>query len=1044
METSNIVGYQVRRSSFLIFILLLLFHTVIIASQPEYKISTNKELVVVNDYAVMKSKNTIQLPILNNDRLPANYNIKVTKYTSNTNWLDAPTIVGGDQLKFHQPQNNGTDTVRYEVCQSGGECLEATAVFTVVDQKDQPNAARDIAITDKEKEVEVDVFANDYGNNSVSVTVKANPKNGTYAVNGKKIKYWPNDGYVGPDSLTYEICDGNCSQNRLVIYVLGNNQPPVLSNISLNTKEDESYNFGVSDFKDKFTDPTSKSLNKVKIISLPVNGTLMVDGSNAIVNQEVSASFLDKLKYTPNLNFNGSDSWQWNASNGVLYASNTASVNISIDAVNDPPDGNDDTGITLMSGEDKTIDALANDSDPEGDDLNITGTSSINSSKGNIQIVSNKLKFTANKSFIGDIEIIYDVSDGNGGISSAKVFITVIENTNPPTIENISITMDEDEVKTFSADIFTDKYTDDIDRVLSKIKIEELPKQGDLKLAGSAVTLNQEIAVADINDLTYEPKGDYFGNDEFTYNANNGIQYASNNKKVLIQIDNVNDAPVAVADLGLETDEDVNLIIDVLANDQDIDGDALSIVSIQDNDAVGEFEIESGKILYKPKKNYFGDFDVNYIITDGNLNDENKISIKVNSINDKPVITSFNEQINENSAIDFSNSKFESNFDDVDGQTVQKIKIIQLPAHGKLQINNQTLSINQKINKNQFGVLKYVPDHGFFGKDSIQWNASDGTIYADKPAWVRITVVDINFAPVANEDNNISTQEDTPVIIDVLANDTDEDGDRLIISKLSSVNNASIEITADEKIRLIPDIDYTGKITFSYEITDAGNETAEAEVNVIVIDVNDPPIITSSSIVIKQNETFTFDFQFFLGKYEDIEDDQLRTFFIKKLPVNGQLTINGEAVNTGEAISPFSLAGLVYTPFSNFIGDDSFLWNVSDGQDQADNDAAVDLSIRRFEGQVHAFKAISPNGDGRNDEWFIEGIEMYPVNNLRLFDRDGQLIISIDNYDNQQNIWKGEKGRLGATGNLVEDGTYYYVLELADQFTEKGYVIVQK
>ncbi len=1043
MKVSIILGLQVRRICFFIFTLSLTFLTVLRASQPEYKISGNKKLVVVNDYAVMNSKNTIQLRILDNDRLPANYGIKIKSYTSNTNWLDAPKIVSGDQLKFHQPQINGTDTVYYEVCQNGGECLEAMAVFKVVDQADQPNAARDIAITNKEKEVEVDVFVNDYGNNSVSVTVKTNPKNGTYAVNGKKIKYWPKDGYVGSDSLTYEICDGTCSQNKLVIYILGDDQPPVLSDISLNIKEDEDYQFEVKDFSGKFTDPASKSLNKVKIISLPANGTLQLDGSDAYVNQEVSVSQLSKLKYTPNTNYFGSDSWQWNASNGVLYANNAANVNITIDALNNPPQAMDDTGITLMSGVNKTIDVLANDSDPDGDDLNITGTSSINSSKGNIQIVSNKLEFTANKSFIGDIEITYDITDGNGGTSSAKVFIKVIQNTNPPTIENISVTMDEDDVKSFIADIFFDKYTDDLDRPLSKIKVKGLPLQGELTLAGTAVSLNQEIVLADIEYLQYEPKDDYFGDDEFTYNASNGLKYANNNKKVFIQIDNVNDAPEAVADLGLETDEDVNLLIDVLANDLDIDGDVLSIVSVQENDAVGTFEIESGMILYKPKQNYFGTFEVNYTITDGKLTDDNKISIKVNSINDKPIITSFNEQVNENSQLSFSTSIFENNFDDVES-SIQQLKITRLPANGKLQINSLSVSLNQEINKNQFDKLNYVPDRGYYGKDSIGWNASDGEIYADNPAWVNITVVNINFAPVANDDNNISTLEETPVIIDVLANDTDDDNDRLVISKIENINNASMEVTLDEKIRLVPDKNFVGQLTFTYEITDAGNEIAEAKVNVVVINVNDPPIITSSSLVIKQNETYTFNFQYFLDKYEDLEDDQLRTFFINRLPANGQLTINGEAVSTGEAISPFSLSDLVYTPFADFTGEDSFLWNVSDGQDKSDIDAAVNISVRRFEGQVHAFKAISPNGDGRNDEWFIEGIEMYPDNRLRLFDRDGQLIISIENYDNQQNIWKGEKGRLGAIGNLVKDGTYYYVLELTNYGTEKGYVIVQK
>jgi gliding motility-associated-like protein len=74
--------------------------------------------------------------------------------------------------------------------------------------------------------------------------------------------------------------------------------------------------------------------------------------------------------------------------------------------------------------------------------------------------------------------------------------------------------------------------------------------------------------------------------------------------------------------------------------------------------------------------------------------------------------------------------------------------------------------------------------------------------------------------------------------------------------------------------------------------------------------------------------------------------------------------------------------------------------------------------------------AISPNGDGINDTWIIEGISHYPGNTVQVFDKWGDLVYEHDNY---QNDWActGKNG-------LVPDGTYYYLVKLNKYKTPDG------
>ena len=90
------------------------------------------------------------------------------------------------------------------------------------------------------------------------------------------------------------------------------------------------------------------------------------------------------------------------------------------------------------------------------------------------------------------------------------------------------------------------------------------------------------------------------------------------------------------------------------------------------------------------------------------------------------------------------------------------------------------------------------------------------------------------------------------------------------------------------------------------------------------------------------------------------------------------------------------------------------------------------------------YNGLSPNGDNRNDYWRIDGIEAFPNNRVRVFDRYNNLIFETSGYNNDDNSWRGQTNHSMISGNLPE-GTYYYSVDLGDgSGLYSGYVVLKK
>jgi gliding motility-associated-like protein len=82
------------------------------------------------------------------------------------------------------------------------------------------------------------------------------------------------------------------------------------------------------------------------------------------------------------------------------------------------------------------------------------------------------------------------------------------------------------------------------------------------------------------------------------------------------------------------------------------------------------------------------------------------------------------------------------------------------------------------------------------------------------------------------------------------------------------------------------------------------------------------------------------------------------------------------------------------------------------------------------------YNGLSPNGDGNNDVWWIDGIEKFPENDVLIFNRWGDKIIELKNYDNIKVVWDGKN----TYGKMVPDGTYYYVAKIRNVKSYTGWI----
>lgn len=497
-----------------------------------------------------------------------------------------------------------------------------------------------------------------------------------------------------------------------------------------------------------------------------------------------------------------------------------------VDIENQPPVAMDDIGAT---DEDSLLNmaapgVLGNDMDPDvGDMISVTAFDAVSTQGATVNVNADgsysydptaapMLQALTMGATVDDT-FTYTISDLFGATDTATVTITVTGVNDPPVAVDDSDSTDEDTVVNVSAPGVLGNDTDvDTGATLTVTAFDAASVQG--------ATVN---VIAD-GSFAYDPtaaaalqalnQGDSVM-DTFTYDVSDGL--ASDTGTVTITVTGVNDAPVAADDMAM-TDEDVAVMIDVLANDVDVDGalDPAS-VSVTVMPAIGGTAVNpsNGIITYTPNLDQNGADSFTYEVCDNGtpvLCDTATVNITINPVDDPPVAVDDSAMVTEDDPATLIDVL--ANDTDVDGGPISIGSVTQ-PANGMV-VNNGT-------------DLTYQPNPDYCNNppggapDTFMYTLTPGT----STATVSVTVDCVNDPPTVgmpgpfDVTGNISRSLPMGTL---LMGASDPDGATTLTAELvgTPTNGATVMVNPDGSFSYDPGPGYTGMASFDFRVCDDG------------------------------------------------------------------------------------------------------------------------------------------------------------------------------------------------------------------------------
>jgi len=453
--------------------------------------------------------------------------------------------------------------------------------------------------------------------------------------------------------------------------------------------------------------------------------------------------------------------------------------------------------VTTTPGTPVTIDALANDTDPDGQTLTITSVE--DPLLGDTAIASRKVDYTPGAGCY-DETFTYTVSDGLAPVTAT---ITVLMNCAPDAVDDDAETAEDTAVD------------------IAVLANDSDPEDDPLTVSVTANPAHGTAVVNPDKTVKYTPAADFCSgpDDTFAYQVDDGHGH-QDIAVVTVTVACGDDAP-APGDDVVSTPEDTPVDIDVLANDVDADGQALSLVSVG-SAAHGSTAIAGGKVRYTPNTDYCGPDAFTYVVGDNVQQATGNVTVSVVCAGDSPRPSNDQASTPEDTSVLVDVLANDSDPDpDPDNLTLGALGD---PQHGTVAAES--------------GKVRYTPAADYCGPDAFTYTAKDETGLTAIGA-VEVSATCVNDAPVAASDS-ATTNEDETVHVHVLTNDVDVDDDTLVITDASGASHGTLSLAIVDAVAYTPDPGFCGEDSFNYTVDDGNGGTDQGTVLVTVVCENDP------------------------------------------------------------------------------------------------------------------------------------------------------------------------------------------------------------
>ena len=571
----------------------------------------------------------------------------------------------------------------------------------------------------------------------------------------------------------------------------------------------------------------------------------------------------------------------------------------------------------------------------------------------------------------------------------------------------------------------SDAYTTCPNTIITAfVLVNDSDAEGDsIFVSAIAIPASQGATTLSGNEISFAPNTDFAGSDSFSYQLCDTTGLCSIGW-VYVTVDSCltpNTAPTATADADVICNGS-NLLLYVLANDIDAEGDSLHLDTLLVGPYHGTAIVTAAQIIYSPAPGYFGFDTFTYTVCDQHFGNPlcatGTVVIEVQNCtppNQPPTAQPDIYVMFEDITLPLIPSPLSNDADPENSPLV--FSLIFGPLNGVLTQNGNTFTYN--------------PDQDYNGIDGFIYQVCDTN---NPPACTFsvgiITVQNTNDRPNAVNDTFIIL-EDQSISLPVASNDVDIDGDPLFVSQINPAPTHGTAVAQGTSIMYTPAPNYNGTDWLKYRICDSVGFFQlcdTARVFIIIQPVNDPPIATDDTGYYAIDE---FETPNLLLNDTDLEGDSLHLTALYPLDPNLSATIVFDS--TGE----YSFSGIA-------CGQNIFTYIVCDPSNACDTGQLFFNNIcDPNDPNYFLAQGISPDSDGLNDVLrFDLGSS---TGHLRIFNRYGAIIYENEDY---QNDWGGTYLE---NGKPVPDGTYFYILELTCTSCPKpstarkmNYVVVQR
>ncbi|WP_168201392.1 Ig-like domain-containing protein [Qingshengfaniella alkalisoli] len=840
-----------------------------------------------------------------------------------------------------------TTSVSYTVSDGQGGTDTAIITITVTGLNDPPAAADDAIVIDEDTPFNGQLpAASDPDGDTVTYDLGGAPANGTVLINSDgSYVYTPDADFNGTDSFTYTVSDGTEAVTYTIDVTVGAvNDPPVATNDTAATDEDTPLTF---DPLGNDSDVDGDPLTITEIDGQPIapGGFMPVEGGSVTLNGDGTVTFI------PNPDFNGDPSFTYTIDDGA-GGTDTATVDLTVTSVNDPPVAVDDavtTGENSAISGNVILDGPGRDGDPDGDILTVSAVDGNGGQVGTVIAGDNGGSFaiSANGAFSFDpgtafddlgvgearvTSVTYTVSDGNGGTDTAILTVTVTGANDTPEAPGLPPRTDTDasSIAYPAGDAFSDPENDPL-----SFAATDLPPGLSINAATGEITGTIE------NDAS-GPTGRTDYAVTITVDDGNGGVIERDFTWTVI-----NPEPTA-ANNAFTTAEDVALSGDLSGDYNDPDGDDLA-ASVVAGPAHGDLVFNAdGTFTYTPDADYHGNDSFTYQVDDGNGGIATAtVNLTITPVNDAPDGTDRTVTIDEDTSYAFAIGDF--GFTDVDPEdALTSVTITSLPANGTLSLLGVPIAAGQTIAAGDIAELLYTPapDANGVALSSFTFAVSDDTDTDPVPNTFTIDVRPVNDPPVNALPTSFTATEDMPLRLTGLSvTDADAAGQAIRVTlsvdwgQLSATGGGGVSVSGSGSGSLVlngslaninawlagssapvyhPVADSNNPVVLTMTTNDRGNTGAGGALTdtdtavIVVTPVNDVPEVPDATVTTPEDTPVN-------GAIEvDDPDNDTPTFTIADPPGNGTVVLNPDGTYT-------------YTPAPDFHGEDSFDVEVDDG-----------------------------------------------------------------------------------------------------------------